>query len=320
LSEEIFPGGTDSRYLRQKGVPAFGFSPINNTPILLHDHNEFLNEKIFLKGIDILYKIVLITPFNITWFNSKDLTIKSQIIINSDDIPNEYKVSKLEPEFAFDKEHSKFFKIDFTIEQRARMMPLGLYEKYVRKLDDDEIVIHGDIDEMPNSDIINHFKYCQVKDSKYPFQFWSTFYIYGFNYLFQADFAAPGDPYSNAYPNIFRAQDIRRLGKLRVNQASLLSRASGCHCNRFFSGFTISLYKDMSQSDSEGLENFHSTIIKNATIEACYDIKRKFSTGLVYEKYYHRMKLNKNLLEHEKIFIPWIVLSNKHAYRQYISD
>ena len=32
---------------------------MNNTPILLHDHNEFLNEKIFLKGIDILYKIIL---------------------------------------------------------------------------------------------------------------------------------------------------------------------------------------------------------------------------------------------------------------------
>ncbi len=59
LSEEIFPGGTDSRYLREKGVPAFGFSPMNNTPILLHDHNEFLNEKVFLKGIDILYKFVL---------------------------------------------------------------------------------------------------------------------------------------------------------------------------------------------------------------------------------------------------------------------
>ena len=275
------------------------------------------NLKRYRKFLD---KIVLITPFNITSFNSKDLSIKSQIIINPDDIPKEYKDSNIAPEFAFNKDHDQFFKIDFTIEDRARMMPLSLYEKYVRKLDENEIVIHGDIDEMPNSDIINHFKYCQVIDSKYPFQFWSTFYIYGFNYLFQADFAAPGDPYSNAYPNIFRAQDIRRLGRLRVNKAFLLPRASGCHCNRFFSGFTISLYKDMSQSDSGGLEYFHSAIIKNATLEACYDIKRKFASGLVYEKYLHRMKLNKNLEEHEKIFIPWIVLANKHVYRQYITN
>jgi aminoacylase len=41
------------------GIPAFGFSPINNTPILLHDHNEFLNAKVFLKGIDIMHKLVL---------------------------------------------------------------------------------------------------------------------------------------------------------------------------------------------------------------------------------------------------------------------
>ena len=31
---------------------------MNHTPILLHDHNEFLNEKIFLKGIDIYENIL----------------------------------------------------------------------------------------------------------------------------------------------------------------------------------------------------------------------------------------------------------------------
>lgn len=37
---EIFPAATDSRYVRQEGIVAFGFSPMANTPILLHDHNE----------------------------------------------------------------------------------------------------------------------------------------------------------------------------------------------------------------------------------------------------------------------------------------
>jgi len=32
---------------------------MNNTPILLHDHNEFQNEAIFLKGIDIFKNIVI---------------------------------------------------------------------------------------------------------------------------------------------------------------------------------------------------------------------------------------------------------------------
>lgn len=37
---EIFPASTDARYFRERGLPAIGFSPMANTPILLHDHNE----------------------------------------------------------------------------------------------------------------------------------------------------------------------------------------------------------------------------------------------------------------------------------------
>lgn len=58
VNAEIFPAGTDSRYFRHLGIPAFGFSPMNNTPILLHDHNEFLNEKVFLRGIEIYQELI----------------------------------------------------------------------------------------------------------------------------------------------------------------------------------------------------------------------------------------------------------------------
>jgi aminoacylase len=37
---EIFPAATDCRFVRHAGIPGFGFSPMANTPILLHDHNE----------------------------------------------------------------------------------------------------------------------------------------------------------------------------------------------------------------------------------------------------------------------------------------
>lgn len=36
----IRPSATDARYLRNMGIPAFCFSPMANTPSLLHDHNE----------------------------------------------------------------------------------------------------------------------------------------------------------------------------------------------------------------------------------------------------------------------------------------
>lgn len=55
---EIFPAATDSRYFRERGLPAIGFSPMANTPILLHDHNEFLNKDEYLKGIEIYESII----------------------------------------------------------------------------------------------------------------------------------------------------------------------------------------------------------------------------------------------------------------------
>lgn len=58
IKTQVFPAGTDAYYLREKGIPAIGFSPMINTPILLHDHDEFLQADVYLKGIEI-YKRIL---------------------------------------------------------------------------------------------------------------------------------------------------------------------------------------------------------------------------------------------------------------------
>ncbi|XP_058752061.1 uncharacterized protein LOC131625183 isoform X1 [Vicia villosa] len=55
---EIFPASTDARYFRNLGLPAIGFSPMANTPILLHDHNEYLHKDEYLKGIKIYESII----------------------------------------------------------------------------------------------------------------------------------------------------------------------------------------------------------------------------------------------------------------------
>ncbi|XXG57462.1 hypothetical protein AAC387_Pa03g4607 [Persea americana] len=55
---EIFPASTDGHYFRSRGLPAIGFSPMANTPILLHDHNEFLNQAEYLKGIEMYESII----------------------------------------------------------------------------------------------------------------------------------------------------------------------------------------------------------------------------------------------------------------------
>ncbi|XP_053724778.1 aminoacylase-1-like [Synchiropus splendidus] len=58
LQKEIFPAATDSRFIRALSIPAIGFSPMNRTPILLHDHNEYLNEQVFLRGIDVFAELI----------------------------------------------------------------------------------------------------------------------------------------------------------------------------------------------------------------------------------------------------------------------
>lgn len=58
IKTQVFPGGTDSRYIRNVGIPAIGFSPIDKTPILLHDHDEFLRADTYLKGIDIYKQLI----------------------------------------------------------------------------------------------------------------------------------------------------------------------------------------------------------------------------------------------------------------------
>lgn len=53
-----FHGTTDGRFLRQRQIPVIGFSPIIDTPVLLHDHDEFIGVSTFLEGIKIFEEII----------------------------------------------------------------------------------------------------------------------------------------------------------------------------------------------------------------------------------------------------------------------
>ncbi|GBG75382.1 hypothetical protein CBR_g20012 [Chara braunii] len=53
----IFVASTDARYLRAAGVPTLGFTPIRNTPVLLHAHNEILRRGCAVLSISISISI-----------------------------------------------------------------------------------------------------------------------------------------------------------------------------------------------------------------------------------------------------------------------
>lgn len=40
-------------------IPVIGFSPMNHTPVLLHEHDEFIKASTYLDGIDIYRKLLL---------------------------------------------------------------------------------------------------------------------------------------------------------------------------------------------------------------------------------------------------------------------
>ncbi|XP_071559150.1 aminoacylase-1-like [Temnothorax nylanderi] len=54
----VSPECTDNRFVREVGIPALCFSPINKTEIQNHNHDEYLHKDIFLKGIEIYTKII----------------------------------------------------------------------------------------------------------------------------------------------------------------------------------------------------------------------------------------------------------------------
>lgn len=58
IRPEIFPGRTDSCFVRAAGIPALGFSPMNETPVLLHDHDEFVAADVYLRGIGMYERLI----------------------------------------------------------------------------------------------------------------------------------------------------------------------------------------------------------------------------------------------------------------------
>ena len=54
----VFPAATDSRFLRAMGVRAIGFSPMRRSPVLLHEHDEYIDISVFLEGCEVYIKVL----------------------------------------------------------------------------------------------------------------------------------------------------------------------------------------------------------------------------------------------------------------------
>ncbi|CAH0719842.1 unnamed protein product, partial [Brenthis ino] len=58
LKSRTFPGGTDSRFIRQQNIGALGMSPMRRTRPGLHEHDESLHASVFLEGITVYEEVI----------------------------------------------------------------------------------------------------------------------------------------------------------------------------------------------------------------------------------------------------------------------
>ncbi|KXN70569.1 N-acyl-L-amino-acid [Conidiobolus coronatus NRRL 28638] len=58
LSPEIYVGGSDSKYLREKKIPALGVNPFKNHPKFAHDNNEYIRIDTLVEGYE-FYKVLI---------------------------------------------------------------------------------------------------------------------------------------------------------------------------------------------------------------------------------------------------------------------
>jgi aminoacylase len=54
----VFPAATDSRFLRALGIKALGFSPMRHSPILLHEHDEYIDKSVFIEGCNVFVSLI----------------------------------------------------------------------------------------------------------------------------------------------------------------------------------------------------------------------------------------------------------------------
>jgi hypothetical protein len=119
-------------------------------------------------------------------------------------------------------------------------------------------------------------------------------------------------------PYIFKFKDILNNNNYtRLRKTTLLPQASGSHLNRVLGPIVNGMYKDMSQSDSDGLTQYYLDVIKNPTIEGYNRFKELYIAGRINEKWINRVVKVSSFNNKLKTFIPWIIKENREVYKTF---
>jgi len=168
-----------------------------------------------------------------------------------------------------------------------------IYRKLIEmvELNPEDIIIHGDADEIPLRYYIKHLKHCEIRDDALPLAFSGTFFEFSYNHIYRT-----GHPLK--LPNVFRKEHVEKnKGMLvRIMGVPTLPYPSAVHLNRF--GGTL---VDVTFKESAMAEGGHFNFRVFNHIEDV--ISRQF-----VDPVWEGIRLSKSSPS-ERNYVPWLTKS-----------
>ena len=197
----------------------------------------------------------------------------------------------------------KFGKYDWSLEKKSRSFLMEAFKELHRDgedLNDEDLLILGDLDELPHRDVIAHFKYCEVKENFFPATFDAIFWRFSFHWLFNEICDCP---------SVVTWKNIKKENvPLRENFSSRIG-TTAWHLNRFGPA-VMQVVKEFSIAEgSLQLPSGNPEILRNISFA-----QQQMEKGIRPCCPRDHLAYHKDPIQ-EGYAIPWIILANQHSSR-----
>jgi hypothetical protein len=187
--------------------------------------------------------------------------------------------------------------VDWAIENQMRT---ALYRKYIQasgKLGPYDLLLHGDLDEIPNRDVMLHLRNCALRSPLPPLFFTGAFLRWNVQHM-------PPEAHNQFlnYPNLFRESHMKRVGgepSLYRGVGKQIAADSAVHLNRFSGSLVDYLYKEATMAES-GIIDFA--------------LHREGMAALITRLSQVTPHWAKPAPPDKRRFLPWYLVCNPHRY------
>lgn len=140
----------------------------------------------------------------------------------------------------------------WKLEKSVRSLLWTRFNENYDEVGEEDLLIHGDLDECPSFDYVNHLKNCKIRES--PIGTKSIFYSNNFNWLHNSDHLA--------LPSIYRKRDAKERNGFDRKGYRYPDQYSGYHLNRCMNIASL-LYKHLSLAEGGTIARNDIQLLKN---------------------------------------------------------